>query len=168
MNLKKILWLEDESENFSAFRSALFRAGYLVDTVKSVSDAVKKLKKAKENYAVVIFDIKVLPGDAPDWIKIDRENIDENRSSDSYLGLELLYSLFNSPIAKVKIEPSVKIDPKKVIVFSVVSNRTEDIAALGIPEYQILYKSTSDPKNLLQLIKNILSKNKGEKNKQPV
>lgn len=151
MEIKKILWLEDEGENFSAYRSTLFRAGYLVDVVESISDAIKKLRE--ENYVAVIFDIKVLPGDDPGWIALDQQKLKEN--PDSYLGLELMCSLFKPEKANVPINPPIRLDPKKVIVFSVVFDKGEEIASFGIPDYQRLYKSSTDPKTLLKVIESI-------------
>jgi CheY-like chemotaxis protein len=49
MEIKRIFWLEDQSEDFSAYRSVFFRSGYIVDVVPSVSDAVEKLRQEKAN-----------------------------------------------------------------------------------------------------------------------
>jgi hypothetical protein len=146
----KILWLEDQHEDFDAYKSALFRSGYLVDEVKSVSEAEKKLRE--EDYLAVIFDIKVLPGDEPKWMELDETKRKDNPHFDSYLGMELLYSLFNSSKASVSIDPPISIDPGRIIVFSVVYDKAEEISALGIPEDQIIYKSSSDLFTLPKLI----------------
>ena len=151
MKVKKVFWLEDQFKDFSAYKSTLFRAGYAVDTVGSVSEAVEKLRN--DNYIAVIFDIKVLPGSDSQWIALDKEKRKEK--PDSYLGLELLRSLLKPEIARVKVEPPIKIDPKKIIVLSVVFDRAEAISSLGIPGYQILYKATSNPKHIVQMIKNM-------------
>jgi CheY-like chemotaxis protein len=161
MKVKKVFWLEDQFKDFGAYKSKLFMGGYVVDTVSSVSEAVKKLRK--QDYIAVIFDIKVLPGDDKKWLELDEKKLKENPDSDSYLGLELLRSLLNPEIANVKINPPIKIDPKKIIVLSVVFDRTEEITSLGIPGYQVLYKATSDPKHLLQMIKNMETRDE-EKN----
>jgi hypothetical protein len=159
MKVKKVFWLEDQFKDFSAYKSTLFRAGYVVDTVRSVSEAVKKLRK--QDYIAVIFDIKVLPGDDPKWIELDEKKMQENPDSDSYLGLELLRSLLNPGKANIKIDPPIKIDPKKIIVLSVVFDRTDEIVSLGIPGYQVLYKASSDPKHLVQMIKNMDTRDEG-------
>lgn len=153
MGTKKILWLEDQYEDFSAYRSALYRAGYLVDFVNSVSDAEKKIREKK--YLTYIFDIKVLPGNSEKWINLDKKKRKKYPNFDSYLGLELLHSLFDSDKAKIKIKPPIKIDPKKIIVFSVVYDKIEEISSFGIPEDQIVYKSTADLNTLPKLIKKI-------------
>jgi hypothetical protein len=153
MDIPKILWLEDQHEDFDAYKSALFRSGFLVDYVKSVSEAEKKLRE--ENHIAVIFDIKVLPGDDEKWIQFDNQEKEKNPDFDSYLGLELLRSLFNSPKARVIIEPPIKINPEKVIVFSVVYDKTEEILSFGVPGDQIVYKSNGDLNTLPRLIKGI-------------
>jgi len=163
IKVKKVFWLEDQFKNFSAYKSKLFMGGYVVDTVSSVSEAIKKLRK--QDYIAVVFDIKVLPGDDKKWIELDEKKRKANPDSDSYLGLELLRSLFNPEIANVKIDPPIKIDPKKIIVFSVVFDRTEAISSLGIPGYQVLYKASSDPKHLLQMIKNMEARDEGSSEK---
>ena len=160
MDIPKILWLEDQHEDFDAYKSALFRSGYLVDYVKSVSEAEKKLRE--ENYIAVIFDIKVLPGDDKKWKQLDEQERRKNPDFDTYLGLELLRSLFHSPKAKVIIDPPTAIDPKKIIVFSVVYDKTEEITALGIPGKQIIYKSNGDLNTLPNLINKIQNQCQGE------
>jgi hypothetical protein len=158
MGMKKILWLEDQTENFNAYQSTIFRSGILLDAVQSISDAEKKIREQNDNYSVLIFDIKVLPGKDPRWIACDDQKRKETPDFDSYLGLEFLNSLFQSPKARVIIYPPIRIDPKKVIVLSVVCDRKEEILSLGIPEYQILYKASCNPQNLLSMIKNIMEK----------
>jgi hypothetical protein len=37
----------------------------------------------------------------------------------------------------------------------VVHDRSEEISSLGIPDYQLLYKATTDPKTLLKVIESI-------------
>lgn len=153
MGIKKILWLEDQYKDFSAYRSALFRAGYLVEFVPSVSETVEKLRK--NEYVAIIFDIKVLPGNDQEWIELDKKKRDEYPNFDSYLGLELLYSIFNPGDAKVKLNPPIFIDPRKVIVFSVVYDKNKEISSLGVPEHQVIYKSSSDLSTLPKLIEKI-------------
>ena len=154
MKNKKILWLEDQYEDFSVYKSPLFRAGYVIDFVNSVSNAVQKIRE--EKYIAFIFDIKVLPGEDQEWITLDKRKREEYPRSDSNLGLELLRSIFNPREANVTLDPPIEIDPGKVIVFSVVfDDKAEEISALGIPRDQIIYKSNSKLNTLPQLIESI-------------
>lgn len=153
MEIPKVLWIEDQHEDFDSYNSVLFRAGYLVDYVKSVSEAERKLRE--DDYAAVICDIIVLPGDDPKWIELDNKKRKENPYFDSYLGLELLRSLFHSPDARVTIKPPIEINPKKIIVFSVVYDKTEVISSLGIPGEQIIYKAESNVDTLPRVIEKI-------------
>ncbi|MCK5023923.1 MAG: hypothetical protein KAS04_07135 [Candidatus Aenigmarchaeota archaeon] len=155
MEIKKILWLEDEFADFSAYRSTLFRTGYVVEFVRSVSAAIGKIKDNK--YVAYIFDIKVLPRENEEWIDLDKKKREENPDFDSYLGLKLLRSLFDSDKAKITLDPAIKakVDPKKVIILSVVHDIIEEISFFGVPKNQILYKSCADLNTLPRLIKKI-------------
>ena len=156
MENKKVLWLEDQAEGLRAYRSSLFRAGFLVDNAKSVSGAVEKLSNA--DYAAIIFDIKVLPGEDEMWIALDKQKREENPEFDPSLGLELLYSLFKPYEAEIKLEPAIEIDPRRIIVLSVVHDKIEELKSMGIPEEQIIYKSDWDFSTLPRLIKEIQEK----------
>jgi len=155
MDFKRILWLEDQYEDFIAYRSALYRSGRVTDRVISVSEAVKKLRENGKVYTAIIFDIKVLPGSDPDWINFDQQQRKANPHFDPYLGLELLRSLFAPDRARVKLDPPIPLSPKKMIVFSVVYDKSNEIAALGIPEDQIIYKAHSNLDTLPKLIEKI-------------
>lgn len=164
MEIKRVLWLEDQYEDFSAYLNMLSRVGYLVDTVRSVSEAEQKLRE--ENYVAVIFDIKVLPGEKKEWKDLDIKKRKKNPFFDSYLGLELLYSLFSPGPNRVTIDPPIpaeKINPKKVIVFSVVYDKVAEISRMGIRNDQIIYKSASDLTTLPNVIKKIEKPNGQQK-----
>lgn len=150
---RKILWLEDQAESLKAYRSTLFREGFQVDNVRSVSEAVEKLRKT--DYVAVMCDVKVLPGNDTEWIELDEKKRLKNPNFDSELGLELLYSLFKPSKAKIKLSPPIEIDPGRMIVLSVVFDKAEEISGLGIPEEQIVYKSDCDLTTLPRLIKKI-------------
>lgn len=153
MKIDKVLWLEDQQSDFKLNTGALFRAGYIVDIVESVSEALEKLRR--EKYIAMIFDLKVLPGEDTQWIELDEKKQVEKPNFDSNLGLELLYSLFNHRDARIKLDTPIKINPKKIIVFSVVYDKAEDISAFGVPPDQIIYKSFSNLETLPRLIKRI-------------
>jgi hypothetical protein len=86
MGIPKILWLEDQHEDFAVYKNVLFRSGYLVENVKSVSETEKKLREY--DYIAVIFDIKVLTGDDVKWIQFNEQEREENPDIDSNLGFE--------------------------------------------------------------------------------
>lgn len=153
MELKNVLWLEDQFDDFGAYLGRLFMAGYWVDCVKSVSEAIQRLRE--NEYIAVIFDIKVLPGYLYEWIAFDQQKRLENPNFDPNLGFELLKSIFNPEKAEVLLAPPLTLDPKKFIVFSVVFTKTNEIAAMGIPPDQIIYKANSDLSTLPNLVKKI-------------
>ncbi len=155
MEIKKILWLEDQYDDYSAYRSALFRAGYMVEFVRSVSDVMEKIKENK--YIAYIFDIRVLPGDHEEWTNLDKKKQEEKPDFDPYLGLEFLRSLFDSNKSRVTIDPAIKfkVNPQNIIVFSVVQDIIEEVSSFGVPKDQILYKSSVDINTLPKLIRKI-------------
>lgn len=155
MNFKRILWMEDQGEDFTAYRSALYRSGRMTDKVRSVSEAVKKLRESENEYTAIIFDLKVLPGNDPGWIDFDQRQKKTNPSHDPCLGLELLRSLFAPDQAGIKLDPPISISPKKMIVFSAIPGKEQEIAAMGIPEGRIIYKSDCDLNTLPDLIDKI-------------
>jgi hypothetical protein len=159
INLKKVLWMEDQLGDLESYRSKLFRKGYLIDMVKSISEAVDKLREGE--YLAYIFDLMVIPGEKEEWRTLDEEKREKNADFDSLLGLELLHSLFEDENANVRFSPSIKIDPKRVIIMSVVQDKMAEITALGIPASQIKYKSDSDLSTLLQIIEKIEENVKG-------
>lgn len=153
MKMKKVLWLEDQYEDFSAYRSGLYMADYWTDCIKSVSEMVCKLRE--EKFVAAIFDLKVLPGESKEWIDLDKRKQEENTIIVPNLGFDLLKSIFTPEKAEVKLEPPIKLDPRKVIVFSVVYDYTYEFSAMGIPTDQIVYKANSDMNTLPKLIKKI-------------
>ncbi len=160
MDFKRILWLEDQYEDFTAFQSALYRGGRVTDRVKSVSEAIKKLEENGEEYTAVILDLRVLPGNDPEWIAFDRRQKKADPHHDPCLGLELLRSLFAPDRAGVKLNQPIQISPQKMIVFSAVSGKTQEIEAMGIPGDRIIYKGECDLNTLPDLIDKIEEESK--------
>lgn len=150
--MKKVLWVEDQFEDLMDYSSRLARIDYLVDPVKSVSEALERLKN--QEYAAYIFDLKILPGDDPEWWALDERKRKENPNFDPYLGLELLRFLDKARQVKDDLWEKIKFDFNKVIVFSVVIDKEvyDELQSFGIPEHQIVYKSGSDLDTLAGLI----------------
>jgi CheY-like chemotaxis protein len=157
MAINKVLWLEDHQNDFGAYMTKLFKASYAVDAVESAAEAVMKLRN--DDYIAFIVDIKVPPGEDKEWIELDKKKQRENPEINSHLGLELLHALFNPYQTNIKLAPPIKIDPKKIIVLTVVLDKDREISALGIPSEQILHKSSSDSKTLLQMVQDIHKRN---------
>jgi hypothetical protein len=152
LKMKKLLWAEDQYEDLMDYSSRLGRINYLVDPVKSVSEALKKLKK--EEYDLYIFDLKILPGDYQKWQKLDDKKREENPQFDPYLGLELLRYLYKAKQKQTKLWEEIKFDFSKVIVFSVVNDKKvhDELVSFGIPPDQIVYKSSSNLDTLAVVI----------------
>lgn len=154
--IKKVLWLEDQYEDWSACIGSLFVINVLVDPVKSTSDAMRKL--LREKFDVYIVDLKVLPGDDPVWQELDEMKRKENPSFDPYLGIEFLRFLDEEKKMNSELWRKIKFDFNKVIVFSVVNEKKirTKLISLGIPDSQIVPKSSSDLNTLRELIMKII------------
>jgi len=158
-SLKKLLWLEDQYEDLMDYSSRLGRNDFLVDPVRSVSEALKKLKT--EKYDIYIFDLKVLPGDDPEWLKIDETKRKEDILHDPCLGLRLLQVLDKNRKENTQLWKEIGFDFKKVIIFSVVNNKKvyDELESFGIPPKQIVNKSGIDLDTLPKLIMEIQKEN---------
>jgi hypothetical protein len=158
--MKKVLWLEDQYNDLMEYSSPLARINYLVDPVKSVSEAL--IKMGKEEYEFYIFDLKILPGENKEWQELDDKKREENPHFDPYLGLELLRFLDNARKEQNELWGKIKFDFTKVIVFSVVNDKDVyyELRAFGIPHEQIVYKSDSKLDTLKDLIKEIQNQEK--------
>lgn len=160
MSIPKILWMEDQYQDFNSYISKLYREGYWIEPVKTITDALKKMRE--EYYIAYIFDIKVLPGTDSEWIKVDQDLRRESPNFDPNLGLEMMRSLFKSSLARNIIEPLIVINPEKVIVLSVVFDKKDEIVSFGIPRDQIIYKGDSDMNTLPELIGRIIKRDKND------
>lgn len=152
IKMKKVLWLEDQFEDLIDYSSCLDRMNYMVDPVRSVSDALEKL--GKEQYDVYVFDLKVLPGDDPKWQALDEGKREKKPQFDPYLGFELLRFLNNAKQRQSEVWKKITFDFSKVIVFSVVNDKEvyDELESFGIPLHQIVYKSSSDLDTLAEVV----------------
>lgn len=151
--MNKVLWVEDQFEDLMDYSSRLARIDYLVDPVKSVSEALEKLKN--QEYAAYIFDLKILPGDDLEWRALDERKREEKPQFDPLLGFELLRFLNKARQEKGDLWERINFDFSKVIVFSVVFDKEvyDELQSFGIPEHQIVYKSGSDLDTLAEAVK---------------
>ena len=75
--------MEDHFEDLMDLCSRFGNSNYFVDPVKSVFEALEKLQN--EKYSVYIFDLKILPGDNPEWQALDKRKRIEKPQFDPYL-----------------------------------------------------------------------------------
>jgi hypothetical protein len=158
LKMKKMLWLEDQYKDLVDYSSRLGRINFLVEPVNSVTGALEKLKN--KEYDAYVFDLKILPGDAPKWQELDERKRQENPHFDSYLGLELLRFLDKARKNQDQLWKKIKFDFNKVIVFSVVNDKDvfDELESFGIPQQQIIYKSGINLDTLPKLITQIQGK----------
>lgn len=151
--MKKVLWLEDQYKDLMEYSSPLARINYLVDPVKSVSEALEKIEK--EEYEFYIFDLKILPGENKEWQELDDIKREKNPHFDPYLGLALLRLLDKARQEQNELWKKIKFNFNKVIIFSVVFDKVvyDELESFGIKENQIIYKSDSKLNTIPDLIK---------------
>lgn len=105
----KILWVEEEGKTtLMHYKVPMVRAGYIVDTVESVTEAVELLKMA--DYDALIIDL-LLPGGRA------------FESKEKYLGIEM-----------IEIAKKMGMDTKRMMVLTVVNDEEvhERIRKLGV------------------------------------
>jgi hypothetical protein len=159
LKMKKMLWLEDQYKDLMDYSSRLGRINFLVEPVNSVTGALEKLKNRE--YDAYVFDLKTLPGDDLQWQELDEKKRQEKPYFDPYLGLELLRFLDNARKNQDPLWEKIKFDFSKVIVFSVVNDKEvfDELESFGIPNQQIIYKSSINLDTLPKLIKQIQGEN---------
>jgi len=116
----RILWVEDEATgDLADYVGPLLLAGYTVDIAESATEAISKLQE--QTYDVVIFDLVINAGDAPEWMALDQENTE--RFKELNLGFQLLQSLFAPENARICVSlPPGRIAVSRTAVFTVVAD----------------------------------------------
>jgi hypothetical protein len=133
----KFLWIEDNARgDLKHLLAPVYMSGkYDPVVAPTVSEGLYRMNRAE--FAAVIVDIRLLPGDNPDWeslyTKLGREK------GPARLGLSLLYSLFSPRIDDVKLKNKPAwIDAKKFGVLTVEDlegELSEALRSFGIAVY---------------------------------
>ncbi|NOU16975.1 MAG: response regulator [Bacteroidales bacterium] len=163
---KKVLWIEDQAElDLAALAGPVYTSGeYFLDVAGDASDAWEKIKK--NEYDVIIVDIRIPPGDAEAFHKYFI--VKGHNKNDARLGIQLLYLLLcpeknsEKDIFNRKLEniPSWLSKEK----FGILTVETEadvekDRVILGINTYR-RKEGISKKTILLDLIKEVVNQNK--------
>ena len=98
----KFLWIEDNARNdLKYLLGPIYMSGkYDPVVAPTVAEGIYRMKQLE--FAAVIVDIRLLPGNDSDWESLYLKL--GNEKGTSRLGLCLLYSLFNPRIDDVKID----------------------------------------------------------------
>jgi CheY-like chemotaxis protein len=155
----RVLWVEDDARFGLAqlVGPVYVHGGYDLVVAGDVSTAIARL--SGQHFDVVIVDIRLPPGDDPDWCNLYiKAGSDKTHAR---LGLHLLLSLLKHPRAQVRLKqpPPDWLEPGAIGVFTVESQREigEDLNLLGIQVYQQKRADLPDTV-LLQIIKRILDR----------
>jgi hypothetical protein len=118
--MHKVLWVEDDARtSLARLAGPVYVTGkYLLEIASDVSTAIDYL--SEKEYEVIIVDIRLPPGDDPQWVRCYLNGGgDKIRTR---LGLQLIGSLLRDPNASVQLEESLDwITPAKIWVFTVES-----------------------------------------------
>jgi hypothetical protein len=153
----KVLWIEDGAEfECAELTGPVYNSRkYDLQIALTVTDAISRLQETE--FAVVVVDIRMDPGDSPEW----RDRFEKGGADrgDARLGIQLLYSLF-----KPQTEGCVRIDPlpgwlkpKRIGVLTVESEKEigSHLEELGIKCYR-RKQWPMPPTALLEVIDRVL------------
>ena len=155
----RVLWIEDDARfGLAQLAGPVYvHGGYDLVVTGDVSTAITRL--FRERFDVIILDIRLPPGDDPDWRKLYSEAGDDKIHA--RLGLHLVRSLVDQPEARVRLKrpPPDWLKPHLIGVFTVESQHEigEELHQLGIGFYQQKRADLPDT-ILLQIIESILGK----------
>jgi hypothetical protein len=155
---RKVLWIEDGARfDLPQLAGPVYINGsYDLVVAEDVSTGISHL--LRDEFDVVIVDIRLPPGDHPRWIKVF--SAAGYNKIQAQLGLQLLYSVLGRPEAEVKLEYRPEwITAAKLGVFTVESPQEME-KYLKQLDIQIFQQKRADLPDtiLLELIEKILRK----------
>jgi len=160
---RHILWIEDQSKELGLFRRPLAEADFVVDVANDVTEAISKLLHTdhlpKKCYHAVVFDILLPPGNDLAWVKCANKLRKDKPDQEPRLGLELLRSIFRHSSEDVPLDPPIVLDPKRLIVLTVVEDSAmkDQLMGYDIPEDHIVLKSAAKANILRVLVEKMKS-----------
>ena len=153
---RKVLWIEDGARfDLPQLAGPVYIDGsYDLVVAEDISTGISHL--LRNEFQVVIVDIRLPPGDDPEWIKL--YSVAGYDKVQARLGLELLYSIVGRPEAQVELEYRPEwITADRLGVFTVESYQEieGDLRGLNIRVFQQKRADLPDT-ILLELIEKIL------------
>lgn len=160
---RRVLWIEDAARGELAYLTApvYMDGGYDLIIAETISEAISYLEKGQ--FQVVIFDIRLFPGDREEWMRSFQEAGSSKIAA--RLGLKLLYSLFLPEHATVPLDPSVlaktrtwlRIEAVGILTVEDSSELKEDLSALRLSADAHRRKTTDAPRTVLLDLINAIS-----------
>jgi len=148
--MARALWVEDQAETkLMNYAYPAFLAGYQLDVVDNVSDAVSKVEQ--DTYDAVVIDLIITAGRDKAWTELDRRNPYNDKNS--YLGLQLVRALFAKNFGGPRLSEATRwLSPRKVGIFTVVEDGEvhREIKQYGVGN--VVLKRTSDYTALKKLL----------------
>jgi hypothetical protein len=128
----RVLWVEDEARGgLVQLSTPVFMAGYdlvVADDASACEDLILETE-----FAAVVIDIRIPPGNDPRWIAVFNENRLDRYAA--RLGCDLAATILASPEAKVPLKgpKPAWLSPERVGVLTVERTRdVQDLQSLGI------------------------------------
>jgi hypothetical protein len=153
----RVLWVEDGARYDLAHLAAPVYMDGKYDLVIAEDASAGMAVVLMDRFDVIIVDIRIPPGDEPNWIKLYQGNGTEKIAA--RLGLSLLYTFLGHPDAKIDLgsRRPAWITPARVGVLTVESQLElhDDLTKLGITIHGHKRAETSD-EILLELIQRVL------------
>lgn len=152
------LWIDDGARtDLVELTGPVYASGrYTLDIASSISEGIAEMQRRR--YHVVIVDIRLPPGDLPDWNRLYQKG--GHSRATAKLGLDLLK-------ACMKVHPHLTLDPEldwpKPQCFGVFTVEEEmvmkpQVTALGIKTYHV--KQVDPPRRtLIEIIEDVRSVN---------
>lgn len=154
----KFLWIEDNARtDLKHLLGPIYMSGkYDPVVAPTVAEGIYRIKQAE--FAAVIVDLRLLPGNDSAWETLYLGLGSEKGTA--RLGLHLLYSLFKPRIDDIKLDDlPTWLDPQRFGVLTVEDldpELEEALASLGIDVYE--QKTTHTPNTaLLKMLERIIS-----------
>lgn len=154
----RILWIEDDAlVDLRNLTGPIYISGkYDLVLAFDATEGMRYLMD--EEFQVVIVDIRIPPGNNPQWIKI--YNDFDKYKVKARLGIHLLQAILKFPNAKYKMESEIPlwINPTKFGVFSVenLADVVNELRQLNINIFE-QKTATSNHKILLEIVEKILN-----------
>jgi hypothetical protein len=152
----RFLWIEDGAiADYKYLLAPIYVAGMYNPVVAlDVSEGIRRLKQRE--FDAVIVDIRLSPGDNPDWIRLYKQ-LGSNKAT-ARLGSKLLRSILKPDGDDIPIEEiPLWVQPQLFGILTVES--AEDLRELEIEVYE--RKKGRTPENVLkELVDRIVSKNR--------
>lgn len=158
MDKKRVLWIEDGATWDIPYLTAplYIDGGFDLVLAENPSDGIKQIYKYE--YDVIIVDIRLLPGEDIEWIRLYHKLGGTKQAA--RLGLHFLFTILNfndAIIKRTNLPEWISITRIGILTIERFIDIEDDIIKLQIPSEKYMHKDVNIPETaLLDLIKKIV------------